>query len=155
MHGVGLGHALIKRASAALSAQFPSLSVFSTLSPMPGFGRWLNAQIDSALRAAHAPLPAHLLTASEIEALNKAAPASSVSTGPGASDAAHSSLQHLRAALSALQKLPPSAPFTAPTHRLHTLLQPILTRLGTHYLLCERRPSKAGAAAPVLDPVEK
>ena len=42
LRGVSLGNFLIKRVAERLCAEFPSLRSFCTLSPMPGFIRWLN-----------------------------------------------------------------------------------------------------------------
>ena len=38
---------LIKRVIDLLRQEFPKLSTFSTLSPVPGFRRWLDAQLDT------------------------------------------------------------------------------------------------------------
>jgi malonyl-CoA decarboxylase len=42
LRGIGFGNFLIKQVVDDLAAQFPRLSVFSTLSPIPGFRRWLD-----------------------------------------------------------------------------------------------------------------
>ena len=42
--GVSFGGFLIKRVVETLSADFPNLKVFATLSPIPGFRRWLDEQ---------------------------------------------------------------------------------------------------------------
>jgi len=41
LRGVSLGNFLIKRVAERLHAEFPSIRTFCTLSPMPGFARWL------------------------------------------------------------------------------------------------------------------
>ena len=41
LRGVSLGNFLIKRVAEQLHAEFPSIRTFCTLSPMPGFTRWL------------------------------------------------------------------------------------------------------------------
>jgi malonyl-CoA decarboxylase len=41
LRGVSLGNFLIKRVAERLHAEFPSIRTFCTLSPMPGFTRWL------------------------------------------------------------------------------------------------------------------
>jgi len=43
--GISFGNFLIKRVVAELSAEFPNLKTFATLSPIPGFRRWLDKQI--------------------------------------------------------------------------------------------------------------
>lgn len=44
--GVSFGNFLIKRVVADLSVKFPAIKTFSTLSPIPGFIRWLQQQED-------------------------------------------------------------------------------------------------------------
>ena len=46
LRGVSLGNFLIKRVAERLHAEFPSIRRFCTLSPIPGFVRWLD-QVDS------------------------------------------------------------------------------------------------------------
>lgn len=43
LKGVSLGNFLIKRVAQKLAEDIPSLKVYSTLSPIPGFTRWLDA----------------------------------------------------------------------------------------------------------------
>jgi len=45
LRGVSLGNFLIKRVAERLHAEFPSIRTFCTLSPIPGFVRWLH-QVD-------------------------------------------------------------------------------------------------------------
>ena len=47
LRGVSLGNFLIKRVVEALHRDLPGLEVFSTLSPLPGFRAWLDAQFDA------------------------------------------------------------------------------------------------------------
>ena len=42
LRGVSLGNFLIKRVAERLHAEFPSIRTFCTLSPIPGFVRWLD-----------------------------------------------------------------------------------------------------------------
>jgi len=44
LDGIGLGNLLIKRVVELLQQQYPHLSTFVTLSPVPGFSRWLDNQ---------------------------------------------------------------------------------------------------------------
>lgn len=44
--GVGFGDFLIKRVVGRLSQRMPNLKTFATLSPIPGFRRWLDRQLD-------------------------------------------------------------------------------------------------------------
>ncbi len=43
--GISFGNFLIKRVAAQLSQDFPSLKTFATLSPIPGYMKWLNGAI--------------------------------------------------------------------------------------------------------------
>ncbi|MFN3526920.1 MAG: malonyl-CoA decarboxylase domain-containing protein [Paracoccus sp. (in: a-proteobacteria)] len=51
LKGVSFGNFLIKQVVAELSAELPDLRCFVTLSPVPGFARWLAAQEDDRARA--------------------------------------------------------------------------------------------------------
>lgn len=46
--GISFGNFLIKRVVDELSAEFRNLKTFATLSPIPGFRRWLDAQLGAA-----------------------------------------------------------------------------------------------------------
>ena len=45
LSGVELGHFLIRQVSASLASKYPNLQIFTTLSPIPGFRKWLNSRI--------------------------------------------------------------------------------------------------------------
>ena len=47
--GINVGEQLIRRAAAAMAVDLPSLERFVTLSPIPGFRRWLDAKTDAFL----------------------------------------------------------------------------------------------------------
>lgn len=51
LQGVDLGNYLIKRVVRELQAEFPHLSQFSSLSPIPGFKDWLITEINKYLHA--------------------------------------------------------------------------------------------------------
>ena len=46
LDGIGLGNLLIKRVVEVLKEEFSKLSTFVTLSPVPGFKRWLDHQLN-------------------------------------------------------------------------------------------------------------
>src|SRR6266542_5570441 len=46
LSGIELGSFLVKRVVRELQAEFPSIKTFSTLSPIPGFQKWLIAAIN-------------------------------------------------------------------------------------------------------------
>lgn len=122
--GISFGNFLIKRVAASLSDEFPGLKTFSTLSPVPGFLKWL----DGALSQGRAGL----LSAAERKALN---------TATGAKGGAKGTLKSLMA----------NNGWTEDT-KLAATLKPILLRLAARYLVEEKRGGdKAGSKA--LDPV--
>ncbi|HEV2219596.1 MAG TPA: malonyl-CoA decarboxylase [Casimicrobiaceae bacterium] len=61
LRGVSLGNFLIKSVVEVLSREFPRLKMFCTLSPIPGFGAWLNRQVKRD--APDAPVPPALAQA--------------------------------------------------------------------------------------------
>lgn len=46
LNNISFGNFLIKQVVQELQAEFPSIKQFVTLSPIPGFGRWLSSDID-------------------------------------------------------------------------------------------------------------
>ena len=48
--GISFGNFLIKRVVEQLAAEFRNLKTFATLSPIPGFRRWLDARLDGRRR---------------------------------------------------------------------------------------------------------
>lgn len=57
LKGVDLGHYLIKNAVKALQHEFPKLSIFSTLSPIPGFKEWFMQRLASDVKYYVAQVP--------------------------------------------------------------------------------------------------
>jgi malonyl-CoA decarboxylase len=51
LKGIAFGEFLIKRAVHRLSAEQPKLKIFATLSPVPGFARWLAGREDAIVSA--------------------------------------------------------------------------------------------------------
>ena len=51
LQGISFGPFLIKQVVTSLRQQLPNLKTFSTLSPLPGFRRWLNAYLADAMGA--------------------------------------------------------------------------------------------------------
>ncbi len=77
--GISFGNFLIKRVVDHLRSEFANLKTFSTLSPIPGFGSWLDEQL-AALRedkgkSADSPVGEALLTPAERKALTALEPA--------------------------------------------------------------------------------
>ena len=55
LRGVSLGNFLIKRVAERLKTEFPSIKTFCTLSPIPGFVRWLDADQEATAARLKAP----------------------------------------------------------------------------------------------------
>ncbi|MGZ8255910.1 MAG: malonyl-CoA decarboxylase domain-containing protein [Burkholderiaceae bacterium] len=56
LRGVSLGNFLIKRVAERLKTEFPSIKTFCTLSPIPGFVHWLDADAEATAVRMKAPL---------------------------------------------------------------------------------------------------
>ena len=113
--GISFGNFLIKRVVEVLSAEFRDIKAFATLSPLPGFRRWLDTTLAKA--------PPDLLRNGEAVILQAAIPAAPDPV------AALSTLLARRAWV--------RDPATA------KLLEPVLLRLAAHYLLHEGRGKRA------------
>ncbi len=110
LRGISFGNFLIKQVVEELKLELPSLKRFATLSPVPGFSKWLNKQLDAEADDANA-LP---LTPNEEQALLAACPGSDAP---------------LPALRSILQQ---TGWWTEPP--LAALLRPLLSRLSAVYL---------------------
>ncbi|XP_066944260.1 malonyl-CoA decarboxylase, mitochondrial-like isoform X1 [Macrobrachium rosenbergii] len=64
LQGIELGNYLIKRVVRELKAEFPYMTKFSTLSPIPGFAKWLTGMLARAQRG-----DLRVFTATEVNAL--------------------------------------------------------------------------------------
>ncbi len=114
LRGVSLGDFLIKKVAEQLIGDLPNLKAFATLSPIPGFRRWLLKELADESGA---------LEAGELEIVTEA-----LST-----DA--SSAQSAFLALVAADEVPPTSQLES--------LRPVLMRLATHYLVDVRRGNRA------------
>ncbi len=121
--GISFGNFLIKRVVELLGAEFRNLKSFATLSPIPGFRRWLDAKL-----AENDPA---LLSDEEAASLRTAAPADApaAETGPEALAAILNKRGWFRDA------------------QVMRAAEPVLTRLAARYLLNESRGARA------IDPV--
>ena len=137
LDGISFGNFLIKRVVGLLSDEFRNLKSFCTLSPIPGFRRWLEAAI--AERAV-------TLTDEERRALLDASPPLLALPGPeGGTQAAPAEDD----ALAALQRLIARRGWSR-EEPVVKLLEPLLLRLCARYLVKEEAPRRAGRAR---DPV--
>ncbi|WP_207537070.1 malonyl-CoA decarboxylase [Sabulicella rubraurantiaca] len=121
LDGIAFGNFLIKRVVDVLSQEFRNLRNFATLSPIPGFCRWLAAREEAGAEG--------LLTPEETESLRQAAQAA-----PGTSG------------LAALQMLMARKDWDMPTMKA---LEPVLNRLCLRYLAVEGGRNPKRAADPV------
>jgi len=115
--GISFGNFLIKRVVELLGAEFRNLKTFATLSPIPGFGKWLGAKLAEGDTA--------LLSEEEAANLRAAAPASAAETGIQALDAI----------------LKQRGWFREPS--LQKAAEPVLVRLAARYLMAEARGMRA------------
>lgn len=142
LDGISFGNFLIKRVVTLLTEEFGNLKAFATLSPIPGFRRWLDERLEAA--------DATLLTEDEAAALRAACPPDLALPAPAADGAV----------------VPPAAPATeeAPLQTLRRVLarrgprgealskalEPVLLRAGARYLLAEKA---RGSTRRARDPV--
>jgi len=130
LDGISFGNFLIKRVVALLDAELDGLKTFATLSPIPGFLRWLQA------RAAQAE--PGLLTEEEATALRAAAPPQPGLPAPAVGGAA-SALMVAEPPGQTLLRILGRRGWQR-DEALAKTLEPILTRLCAGYLLHEAMP---------------
>jgi malonyl-CoA decarboxylase len=117
--GISLGNFLIKRAVALLSAEFPNLKTFATLSPVPGFRRWLDGKLAEG--------DAGLLSDEEATSLRMASPAGIAAPETG--------IAAMSAILARRHWFRDAAVLRA--------MEPVLLRLCARYLVSESRGRRA------------
>ncbi|WP_137178663.1 malonyl-CoA decarboxylase [Roseomonas sp. AR75] len=137
LDGISFGNFLIKRVVALLSAEFGNLKAFATLSPIPGFRRWLEERIAAADVA--------LINEEEAAALRTALPPDLALPAPATDGAVvaprppagETSVQALARVLSRRMAVREEAVAKA--------LDPVLLRACARYLLAEggRDPKRA------------
>ncbi|MBR0671836.1 malonyl-CoA decarboxylase [Neoroseomonas soli] len=137
LDGISFGNFLIKRVVGLLSDEFRNLEAFCTLSPVPGFRRWL----DAALLADEVAL-----TEDERKALLAVAPPPLALVGPEGVDPPQ---PERSPGVSALQRLLARRSWMREA-AVAKAMEPILTRLCARYLAKEEAPGRAGRAR---DPV--
>ena len=115
--GISFGNFLIKRAVVEVGAEYRHIKQFATLSPMPGFRKWLDAMLKD-----HAPLLSSDETAALIAALplgDRADPSNPILTA----------ILHRRG--------------WSRDPAIVKVVEPVLVRLGARYLLMESRGQRA------------
>uniref|UniRef100_A0AAZ3P6L7 Malonyl-CoA decarboxylase, mitochondrial n=1 Tax=Oncorhynchus tshawytscha TaxID=74940 RepID=A0AAZ3P6L7_ONCTS len=117
LQGVELGNVLIKRVVRELQSEFPHMSQFSSLSPIPGFSSWLQGLLSQHRKEGRV----ELLTDCEWGKV-----ADVTNTTPDTN------------ALDALRKLISTGDWTRSEHLVH-ILEPALMRLCAWYLYGEKR----------------
>ncbi|KAJ1646498.1 hypothetical protein IWQ61_010192 [Dispira simplex] len=154
LSGVELGSFLIKRVVRELQMTHPSLDVFCTLSPIPGFRTWLTKMFDNVNALDPEALTVYEATDGEARPPSSPAILNSILQDPRwVTPAERASLATLATELGwsgrwtdALQKLL-NLPDWPKNIKVCSLLKPILLRLCTNYLLHQKRGRFA------LDPV--
>ncbi|XP_035654580.1 malonyl-CoA decarboxylase, mitochondrial-like [Oncorhynchus keta] len=117
LQGVELGNVLIKRVVRELQSEFPHMSQFSSLSPIPGFSSWLQGLLSQHRKEGRV----ELLTDCEWGKV-----ADVTNTTPDTN------------VLDALRKLISTGDWTRSEHLVH-ILEPALMRLCAWYLYGEKR----------------
>ncbi|MCO6418653.1 malonyl-CoA decarboxylase [Siccirubricoccus sp. KC 17139] len=131
LDGISFGNFLIKRVVSLLGTELPNIRQFATLSPIPGFSRWLQGRLAAEGEA----LP---LSEEEIKALREAAPPLTALPAPAEGGAAtapalvETPAQTLARILARRSWLREEAVAKA--------LEPVLLRLCAHYLMAEASP---------------
>ena len=111
--GISFGNFLIKRVVGSLSDEFKKIKTFATLSPIPGFGKWLTQQLEAEDES--------LFTATEAKILCRL----------GKESNANKALSSILAGKWQENVTTCNA------------LKPVITRLCSYYLLKEKRKDKA------------
>ncbi|TPX32443.1 malonyl-CoA decarboxylase [Synchytrium microbalum] len=124
LSGVDLGNFLIKRVVVEIKKHIPTVDTFCTLSPIPGFRKWLSTQMNQEIGSG---ARGGLLEASEVSRL------------VGASGSALDAVKKLNELVSTHDWVKDKS--------LEELLKPLLLRLCSRYLLLEKKRSFC------LDPV--
>ncbi|XP_043229853.1 malonyl-CoA decarboxylase, mitochondrial-like isoform X1 [Amphibalanus amphitrite] len=122
LQGIELGNYLIKRVVRELAAEYPQLSQFSSLSPIPGFKSWLTTEINKAERG-----QCRLLTDSELARLAELTECQEGTSGT----------------MAQLRRLVTSCSWLEEGGELCQLLEAPLMRLCARYLYSEKRRGSA------------
>lgn len=130
LSGISFGNFLIKRVVATLSAEFPSLRTFATLSPMPGFRAWLEQQVEQE--------GDRLLLPSEMKAVTALVRRKGNGVRPPA--------------LGLFSRLLSSGLWQSDQDTAE-VVRPVLLRFGTIYLASARRLPERGHVPAAIDPV--
>lgn len=118
LQGVELGNYLIKRVVRELQSEFPHMTQFSSLSPIPGFSSWLQGLLSQYRKEGRG---SDLLSEQEWKAVEQATKSSPETL-----------------ALDALRKLTSTSEWMH-SERLSHVLEPVLMRLCAWYLYGEKR----------------
>jgi malonyl-CoA decarboxylase len=140
LDGISFGNFLIKRVVGLLSDEFRNLKAFCTLSPIPGFRRWL----DGALATGGLTLAEE-----ERKALLAASPPSLALAAPEGDAPAEPAAFRSDEAVAAVQRLIARRGWSR-DDAAAKVLEPLLTRLCARYLAKEDAPGRPGRAR---DPV--
>ena len=138
LDGISFGNFLIKRVVGVLAREFRNIKAFCTLSPIPGYRRWL----DAALLAGEV-----MLTEAEEKALLAVVPPQQALPAPEGE--APPQAEPRRDGIVALQRLLAGRAWLR-EDAAQKALEPVLTRFCALYLAKEDAPKRAGRAR---DPV--
>ena len=141
LDGISFGNFLIKRVVGLLSSEFANLKTFATLSPIPGFRRWMAERIAEADPA--------LLSEEEAAALAAVVPALPALPAPAADGAVVAPAARAETPAQTLARLL-ALRSMARDEAVAKLLDPILLRACARYMLAE---APRGRAKRARDPV--
>jgi malonyl-CoA decarboxylase len=135
LDGISFGNFLIKRVVELLGQELPSVKSFATLSPLPGFSRWLQERLSDPA--------AKLLTDEEGAALRAAAPPPLCAGAEGGT-----AVVAAETPAETLSRILKRRGWTR-EERVGRALEPVLTRLCAGYLLNEAGRNGKRARDPV------
>ena len=135
LRGVELGNYLIKRVAQTLRGEWPNLETFCTLSPVPGFVKWLRNE------AAKGTTLLNVGEEKEVISLLRQMNGEDAKLLTGS------------AALVGLLDHNGGSWHDFRDGEVREALRPILLRLASRYLIQEKKGSRAGQVANALDPV--
>jgi malonyl-CoA decarboxylase len=126
--GISFGNFLIKRVVETLSVEFPKLKSFATLSPIPGFRKWLDEKLAEGEPGLLLPSEHKTLTA--------------LARSRGGKGGAKGSLKYMLEQTDWVSDAD-----------IREAVRPPLVRLCARFLALEKRPGKEGRPQTALDPV--
>ncbi|EKV28425.1 Malonyl-CoA decarboxylase [Caenispirillum salinarum AK4] len=156
LDGISFGNFLIKRVVQELSHEFPNLKTFATLSPIPGFRKWLDGVLAEGEPGLLTASERKVLTAAYKQRVGEAAAAmagAEAGEGPAEGEAANGNGDVVAGGGKGSLKALLARPEWHKDPVVEQALRGPLLRLGARYLAQEKRVKKEGDTPRALDPV--